>query len=163
MTNRIKKTFLFFLALWLGSCGPDDGASGKRLEELPAGKNSTIVRNPVTANGPQDTTNVAKISFEEDMYDFGQVSEGEKVNHVFSFTNTGKVPLVINDVKSTCGCTVPDWPEDPIPPGDSGEISVAFNSYGRTGEQSKPITVFANTYPNQTQVILFGYVEPKNQ
>jgi hypothetical protein len=150
-----------FIGLLFWSCGADQNKSGKSLEEYPdVSNNASIIRNPVSADGLQDTINVAKLEFEEEMYDFGEVKEGAQVEHVFSFTNVGKVPLVINDVKSTCGCTIPEWPEDPIAPGDQGAISVQFNSTGRTGEQSKPVTVFANTYPNQTQVILYGYVKP---
>jgi hypothetical protein len=162
MTSLFKFVVIAFIGLLLWSCGADQKPSGKSLEEYSdASNNSSIIRNPVSANGPQDTTNVAKLKFEEDLFDFGEVKEGTQVEHVFAFANVGKVPLVINDVKSTCGCTIPEWPEDPIAPGESGEISVQFNSNGRTGEQSKPVTVFANTYPNQTQVILYGYVEPK--
>lgn len=160
---RISKFALIALTgLIIASCGADQSQSEKSLQEYSdASNNSSIIRNPVSANGLQDTINVAKLKFEEDLYDFGRVKEGVQVEHVFSFTNVGAVPLVINDVKSTCGCTIPEWPEDPIEPGEKGEISVQFNSSGRTGEQSKPVTVFANTYPNQTQVILFGYVEAK--
>lgn len=151
-----------FIGLFLFGCQSDKNPSGKSLEEYPAPTdNSSIIRNPVSANGLQDTINVAKLKFEEDLFDFGKVKEGAQVEHIFSFRNVGKVPLVISDVKSTCGCTIPEWPEDPIEPGQKGAISVQFNSNGRSGEQSKPVTVFANTYPNQTQVILYGYVEPK--
>ncbi len=165
MADKIIKFSLFFLiAFSIVACQSDNSRSEKRLEEIAAtesGKNAAIIRNPVSANGMQDTINVAKLKFEEEMYDFGEVEEGVQVEHVFAFTNTGKVPLVINDVKSTCGCTIPEWPEAPIEPGGSGKISVQFNTNGRAGEQSKPVTVFANTYPNQTQVILFGKVNPK--
>jgi len=163
MIKNRKFVLIALIGLFFLGCQSDNSKAGKSLEEYPAPTdNSSIIRNPISANGPQDTTNVAKLKFEEEYYDFGKVKEGVQVKHVFSFTNTGKVPLVISDVKSTCGCTIPEWTEDPIEAGKDGEISVQFNSNGRTGEQSKPITIFANTYPNQTQVVLYGYVEAKN-
>ncbi len=157
--------YLIIVSISIWSCNQDGGGSGKSLEEYSPenGKNASIIRNPVSAGDDQDTINVAKIAFEEEYFDFGKVKEGNKVKHVFNFKNVGKVPLVISDVKSTCGCTIPDWTEDPIEPGADGKISVEFNTNGKPGEQSKPVTVFANTYPNQSQVILFGYVEPKNE
>jgi hypothetical protein len=94
-------------------------------------RNSDIIRNPVSAKEPIDTVNVAKIEFEETEHDFGVVGEGVIIEHVFKFTNTGKMPLIINSARSTCGCTVPEWPKDPIPPGEGGEISVRFNTKGK--------------------------------
>lgn len=120
-----------------------------------------IIRSPVNANEPLDTVNVAKMTFKETNYNFGTIKEGKVVSHVYTFTNTGKVPLVINDARSTCGCTVPKWPEEPIPPGDSGKISVRFDSKGKKDRQSKPITITANTYPNQTVLHISGTVIPK--
>ena len=122
---------------------------------------SEIIRSPVNADEPLDTVNIAKMVFEETRFNFGTITEGDIINHVYKFTNTGKVPLVINDARSSCGCTVPEWPKDPIEPGESGEISVNFDSKGKEGQQGKPITITANTYPNQTILQIKGNVLPK--
>ncbi|HMQ45857.1 MAG TPA: DUF1573 domain-containing protein [Saprospiraceae bacterium] len=138
--------------------------SEKTLEEIKsegAIKNSDIIRNPVSASAPTDTVNVAKMSFEESEYDFGEVDEGAVVNHTFKFVNSGKVPLIISAARSTCGCTVPEWPKDPIPPGESGEIKVKFDSTNKANAQTKPITITANTYPSETKVMLKGFVRSK--
>lgn len=143
----------------LAGCKNED--SGKTVEEIQtSGKISSIIRSPVTAEGPQDTVNVAKIDFEETVYDFGEVAEGQMVSHVFKFTNTGSVPLLINNAQSTCGCTIPEWPRNPIPPGGEGEIKVAFNTKEKHDFQEKPVTISANTYPSNTTVYLKGYVNP---
>lgn len=64
----------------------------------------------------------AEISFEEEKYSFGELNEGPKVSHEFTFTNTGTEPLVLSNVKASCGCTTPSWPKDPILPGEEGTI-----------------------------------------
>ena len=117
-----------------------------------------IVRMPVTAKGPVDTINVAKIKFEEQEYNFGSVYEGDIVRHTYTFRNTGKLPLIITHAQSTCGCTVADKPKEPIPPGKSGEIKVKFDTKGKPGRQHKPITVTANTYPKNTILNMRGKV-----
>lgn len=98
------------------------------------------------------------VSFGESTFDFGDVDEGEMVTHLYKFTNTGKEPLVIKDAKGSCGCTVPKWPKTPIPPGEQGEIQVEFNSKGKTGKQSKRVTITANTDPAQTFLTISGNV-----
>lgn len=153
---------MLFALMILGifSCTREAGNPGKSLEEiqLEGASNSAIVRNPVSANAPTDTVNVAKITFEETKFDFGDVDEGATVEHVFRFKNTGKVPLLISDARSTCGCTVPVWPKEPIAPGQSGEINVKFDTKGKSKMQKKPVTVIANTYPAATIVQLVGVV-----
>lgn len=137
--------------------------SEKSIEEITseaAITNSDIIRNPISAQQPEDTVNIAKMIFEEEIFDFGEVSEGAVVKHVYRFTNTGKMPLIISNARSTCGCTVPNWPEEPIAPGGKGKIEVEFNTKGKKEAQSKPITITANTYPASTKVFLKGYVKP---
>jgi len=73
------------------------------------------------------------------------IFQGDKVEKTFYFTNTGNEPLIITNVQVSCGCTTPKgWPRDPIPPGARGEISVSFNSAGKMGIQSKPVTLVTN-------------------
>lgn len=124
--------------------------------------NADMVRNPVSANQPMDTVNVARITFEETEFDFGEVKEGDIVEHKFKFTNTGKVPLTILKARSSCGCTVPSYPEDPIAPGETGEITAKFNTDGKPSRQQKNIYITANTYPNESIVTLKGFVKPSN-
>ena len=106
-----------------------------------------MVSNSVTPDAPKDTVNVAKIVFEKDVYDFGTIKDGEKVTYSFKFKNEGVAPLLISDASSSCGCTVPEWPKDPIPVGGKGEITVTFNSSGKKDKQKKPIYITANTWP----------------
>lgn len=91
-------------------------------------------------NGPK-----ASIKFEETTHDFGEINEGTVAKHTFQFTNSGDVPLVIKSARGSCGCTVPDWPKEPIAPGKTGEIKVQFNSSGKPGTQSKTVTLTTNT------------------
>ncbi|HWA33791.1 MAG TPA: DUF1573 domain-containing protein [Cyclobacteriaceae bacterium] len=85
------------------------------------------------------------ITWEKSTYDFGDVPQGDKVEHTFKFKNTGNEPLIITNVQVTCGCTTPKgWARDPIAPGQSGEITIAFNSLGKFGKQNKVVTVVSN-------------------
>lgn len=158
--NMHSRIALAILCFALFSCQPEGGNSGKSLEEIKADgmSNSAIVRNPVSAGGVLDTVNVAKIVFEETSYNFGEVDQGAIVQHVFKFTNTGKVPLLISDARSTCGCTVPEWPKTPIAPGQGGEINVKFDTAGKEKIQHKSVAITANTYPSTTEVELTGTV-----
>lgn len=163
--EKIMKFFLaigFALVLLAVAC-QKNASSDKRVEEIPTDGNvSAIIRNPVSADGIVDSTQVAKLVFLETEYNFGEIQEGEVIEHVFQFTNIGKVPLIISDARSTCGCTVPKWSKEPIAPGETSEISVQFNSTNKSGQQNKPITITANTYPAETVVHLKGVVRDKN-
>lgn len=86
---------------------------------------------------------VAKIEFKTDTIDYGTIEKGADGVRVFEFTNTGNAPLIISDVKSTCGCTVPKKPEGPIMPGEKGEISVKYDT-NRVNPIRKTITVTSN-------------------
>lgn len=102
----------------------------------------------------EEPANGAKISFEEANYDFGDIQQGDVVEHVFAFENTGNEPLVISDVRTTCGCTAPSWPREPIPPGEEGELTVRFNSRGKIGVQNKVVTVLSNAVNNRARVMI---------
>ena len=152
------------LLLLIFSGCQDENGSGKSVEEIQTdGKISSIIRSPISADGTEDTVNVAKMIFEETVFDFGEVTEGEIVKHVFNFKNTGKVPLVINNATSTCGCTIPEWPKEAIPPGQASEIKVEFNTKAKHDFQEKPVMISANTYPSNTTIYLKGYVNPKRE
>lgn len=98
----------------------------------------------------------AVITFEKKTHDFGDINQGDKVEETFHFTNTGTEPLIITNVEVTCGCTTPKgWPRDPIPPGGKGDITVAFNSAGKSGRQNKVVTVVSNAVNSDGGLISF--------
>jgi len=102
-----------------------------------------------------DRSKLPVITFEDSVFKAGKITQGELIYHTFSFTNTGKAPLVISSVSGSCGCTVPrSYPKGKILPGEGGEIEVEFNSDGKSGEQIVSIIVSANTVPAATQVLI---------
>ncbi|HOW32270.1 MAG TPA: DUF1573 domain-containing protein [Bacteroidales bacterium] len=111
--------------------------------DLPA----DVIMNPNTASGKTDPDALPVITFDKDFHDFGKLTSGEKVTYAFKFTNTGKGLLLISKVSTSCGCTVSEYPKEPIKPGQGGTIDVSFDSEGRMGLQNKTITVFSNTQP----------------
>lgn len=96
------------------------------------------------------------IVIDSSFYDFGSVKQGTLVKRTFRFTNTGADSLIITDVKVTCGCTVPDWPKQPVPPGGKGEIKVEFNTANKEGRQLRILRVVANTNPAETMLQMGG-------
>ena len=111
---------------------------------------STVVNNPITAQEVKQEGPLPELSFETLRHNFGDIIQGETVSHQFVFTNTGEGNLIISNAKGSCGCTVPKWPRKPIAPGESEEIKVTFNSAGKSGKQSKTITLVTNAIPNTT-------------
>lgn len=103
----------------------------------------------------------AVISFKEKSIDFGDIIQGDKVEHVFIFENTGDTPLVISNVAVTCGCTAPNWPKQPIAPGSKGELKVVFNSAGKMGAQNSVVRVYSNASEPIEKVSLISNVKPK--
>ncbi len=112
---------------------------------------------PVQPTVPAGPT--TSISFKETTFDFGKIKQGDKAEHNFTFTNTGKEPLILSNVKTSCGCTVPKWPRKPIAPGKSEVINVVFNSRGKRNAQNKKITITANTEPKNTYIYMKGFVD----
>jgi hypothetical protein len=94
------------------------------------------------------TTTAAKsgaiMTFTNDVFEFGTITQGAKVQHTFEFTNTGTEPLIITEAHGSCGCTVPEWPKEPIAKGKKGKIQVTFNSEGKLNVQDKTITINSN-------------------
>jgi len=106
------------------------------------------------------------IFFVEKSIDFGNINEGDNPKVIFKFYNSGTAPLLLKDVKASCGCTASEWPRQPIMPGDSSSITATFNSRGYAGKNvHKSITVTTNVKENEKDkvIILFfkGYVNPK--
>lgn len=112
------------------------------------------VDTPDTEEEPDLTT----IEFEETEFDFGEIKQGDKVRHTFTFKNTGEFDAIIENVKPSCGCTKLEAPEAPIPPGGTGEIEIEFNSAGKSGEQHKNITIIYNGNPRFERVFFKGNI-----
>lgn len=140
MKSKHVFAFLLFVSLgiFLAACSgkKGDGSSGDELKE----------KIPVMAMLDSTT------------YQFGTISEGDVVEHEFRFKNGGQFPLIISNVTASCGCTIPEWPRDPIAPQQESSIKVHFNSKGKPGPQVKTITVYANTQPAYSELRLQGIV-----
>ena len=124
---------LIFILIVLAGCHPGQ-------------KENTSVK-----SGSQANSELAEISFMEYEYDFGKITEGEKVAHIFAFVNKGPGNLVIESASTSCGCTVPKYDRSPIPSGKGGNLEVVFDSNGRNGIQTKTISVRSNS---KTEVVI---------
>lgn len=108
-----------------------------------------LVNIPATSDDELDKDDLPEMEFEEEVFDFGTITQGENVSHVFKFTNSGSKPLIIANAYTSCGCTVPEVPKHAIEPGKSSEIKVMFNSEGKSGLVTKEITLMTNCIPNK--------------
>ena len=115
----------------------------------------------IAAERDAKNTEFPVMTFAQTEHDFGTINEGDVVEHTFSFTNTGKAPLVIVSAKGSCGCTVPKWPKEPIAPGATGEMLVKFNSNGKPNLQTKQVTITANTEAGKETLKIKAMVTPK--
>ena len=129
-------------------------------KDSPGPIQNALGENPETNQRLTDTI-LTTIEFPEEIFNFGNIYEGDIVKHDFKFTNTGKHPLVIRGAKASCGCTIPSFNKEPIMPGKQGVISVQFNSDGKGGKQLKSIHVTANTIPNYTVIEISANVLDK--
>jgi len=119
----------------------------------------------MSANG-MDTVSAARkptMDFTDTLHEFGSIHEGEKVNYEFTFANNGKTPLVITSAYGSCGCTVPEYPHDPVQPGTKGVIKVTFNSQGKSGHIEKSVTIRTNTLHSVHMLYIKGEVIPANK
>jgi hypothetical protein len=115
----------------------------------------------VAANRDAVQKNLPVMSFTKAEHDFGTIEQGAAQETVFEFTNTGNAPLIITDARSSCGCTVPEYPKNkPIAPGETGELLVKFNGSGQN-QVTKTITVTANTEKGSELLRIKAFVNPK--
>ena len=173
MKFRIAFFSLLVASLFMVACGGGDKSVRDEARQavtantapaapaMPAATTPSAPAAPAVPTGPLTT-----LKFAETEFDFGTITSGEKVEHVYKFTNTGSEPLIISDAKGSCGCTVPEWPKEPIAPGATNEILVRFDSSNKSGAQSKRVTLTTNTEPAQNFLTIKGQVnkveEPAN-
>jgi hypothetical protein len=154
--------FNLIIFVCIGACKHDPSTSNTPGSAFkPSGNLADLVHNPMRPDGSIDSSFLAIMTLQDTLYDFGTVNEGDVITKAFSFTNTGTAPLLITEAKSTCGCTIPHWPREAIPPDSSGVVLVNFNTIHRTGAQLKEVTIFANTFPSQPTIWLSGRVIKK--
>jgi hypothetical protein len=135
----------------------------ERNEQQQAPSMSSQSNSGLSSEQSKAASNLPKtmIKFDEDKFDFGELTAGDVVHHTFSFTNGGSNPLLITNAIGSCGCTVPTYPKEPISPGAKGAIEVQFNSTGKEGLQNKTVTVSANTDPPTTVLTITSNVKKK--
>lgn len=104
--------------------------------------------------------NAPEITFENEVVDYGTIAQGADGNRVFKFKNTGKEPLIITNVKASCGCTTPSYTRNPVAPGEKGEIAVHYDT-NRMGQFHKTVTVQSNAKSATKVITIKGNVEPK--
>ena len=142
----MKKNFVFFLLLTATLF-----SSAQQAKQATEAKKDD---KPAAAANP----NAPVLNFPETAYNFGEISEGPQVTHEFKFTNDGKEPLILSNVKASCGCTTPSWPKDPILPGKQATILVTYNTQGRPGNFNKSITITSNATTPSKVIYIKGEV-----
>lgn len=122
----------------------------------------TEVSTPNTAETPNQVKGKYPIiTFNKKEHDFGTIKEGDKVETTFVFTNTGEADLLISDAKGSCGCTVPEYPKEPIKPGKTGKMKVSFDSNGKPGNQQKSVNITSNSMTGRDVLTIKANVTPK--
>lgn len=135
------------------------GCKEKKNSDIPANSiNPEIITNPTTASSEKQGDNLPVFEFERIVHNFGTITAGEKISFAFRFKNAGNGNLLIRAAQGSCGCTVPEFPKEPIKPGGSGVINVTFDSSGREGHQEKSVSIISNTIPNTFMLTITGEV-----
>ena len=167
MKNTLKLAFAVLLFAGLTGCNPKGGTPASGIDSTgaaaavvdpnaPATPPNADPNAPAPDAGPQlpPTT----VQFNTLTHDFGKIKEGEVVSHKFMFKNTGNMPLKIENVKPSCGCTTPDWTKEEVAAGADGFVAVEFNSAGKEGQQTKTVNVTANTPERNITLTFTGEV-----
>ncbi|MEZ4887054.1 MAG: DUF1573 domain-containing protein [Chitinophagales bacterium] len=156
------KTFFELLViaatLFIFTACSQSSANEVQNKSVPETVTETVVNSDEGETAEVENIPKTTMTFASMIHDFGNIEEGEKVLHVFTFTNSGDEPLIINSAEGSCGCTIPDWPKEPIAPGMESNITIEFNSKGKAGNQTKTVTINANTDPNPTRLTIKAQV-----
>jgi hypothetical protein len=139
--------------------GVNNPTAGAQAQVLDA-NNLNMINNPVDAAANIDPNRpTTSIRFEKEVHDFGKVKQNSENTFIYKFKNTGTNPLVIESATGSCGCTVPNYPKEPIMPGKTGDIEVVYRPGTQENAQEKTVTVVANTNPKSTIIKLKAFVE----
>lgn len=174
----MKKTVfaLSIIALMFVSCKKEDALSkvdpnsqDVQMNAINNPKNEIIANEQAAANvaaasnvtPPPADGKYPQMNFAKKEHDFGTIKEGDKVETSFTFVNNGEAPLTITSASGSCGCTVPDYPKDPIKPGESRKMKVSFDSTGKPGMQQKSVNITCNTEKGSEVLTIKANVTPK--
>ncbi len=168
MRNWSIKLLALIVVLSAGLTSCKDKDAEKRIAELESrlaeleGGAATKSPTATPAKEPEKKPEgpLPQFEWETTEHDFGTINEGDKVTYTYKFKNTGQAPLIIENVRPSCGCTAPSWTKEPIPVGGEGEVVVEFNSKGKPNAQNKTVTVTANTWPKTTVLRFKTFVTP---
>ena len=152
----MKNLLLLLCVSLIFSCGDNDKVI--TAESKDTAITTKLVSNPLTANQSTKKVLMPKIQMDEASFDFGEMQQGESVTHDFVLKNIGDANLIISTAKGSCGCTVPEWPKEPIAKGEEVAIKVTFNSAGKSGKQNKTVTLVTNAIPNTKVITINGNV-----
>lgn len=141
----------------------DQGRLVNRISQAPVASPSAIPASPsISPEIPSAPAGPStSVNFGETEHNFGKINQDSENTKIFSFTNTGSEPLIIEKATGSCGCTVPKFPKEPIAPGATGEIEVVYKPGKQKGSQQKTVTVTANTEPSQTMLYIKAEVQEK--
>ena len=148
--KKIILLFVLSVGMFMNSCNENAAAKINKEKLEIAKERDTEIR-----------LRAPEFKFDKVIHDFGVIDEGDVVETVFKFVNSGKSELIIASAKGSCGCTVPEWPKEPIMPGESGEIKVKFNSSRKPNLQQKKITLVTNTDTGSEILTIKAQVTPK--
>lgn len=138
----MKDGFLILFVLFCTACNSGNKPAITSPNRLPA----SLVSNPATPEGMDAAAKNSKptMDFTDTMHNFGAMNQGDVMEYDFAFTNNGKGTLIITDAVGSCGCTIPEYPHQPIEAGKNGIIKVKFNSKNKPGHQEKTVTLHSN-------------------
>lgn len=136
--KSLNLLLFLIVTMMLSSCNQ----SGKK--EL----STDLIDNPISADSQNVSDENPKFQFVKTEHDFGKIVDGVRVSFKYKFTNVGTKPLIISQVRTSCGCTASTWTQEPVEPGKSGIVELSFDSSKRKGPNHKMATVIANTQPN---------------
>tara|TARA_B100001287_G_scaffold95544_1_gene80265 strand:- start:33 stop:500 length:468 start_codon:yes stop_codon:yes gene_type:complete len=155
----MKNITILLLVVLISSCGSQVSDLELRVAKLET-EIASMRKGGVSTVVPAGA--FPKFSFQEEEHNFGDINDGDIVSHTFKFTNSGEAPLIISKATAACGCTVPQWPRQPIPVGGSGEIKVQFDSSNKPGMQNKVVTITANTESKVKKLLIRAQVGPRS-
>ena len=154
MKKNLSKFLILVSLIFIYSC--DDAT--KKVKSKEKRLSTDLVKNNQTSSDKKLSLTQPIVEILESEFDFGEIKQGDIVSHNYNIKNIGNADLLISSAKGSCGCTVPEWPQDPIGPGELANIKVTFDSKGKIGKQAKRVTLMTNAIPNVKILTIKGNI-----